>query len=185
MQKKIEPFNDITEKAYQLTGKPRKSALEHGAFHYPPWGTIHNKALMSRQDSVRQSVTLAFPKESSTICGVTDISEGFRASIVTQTKEEHLQQKGYNQKLAPTAFLGGKFVKVQRNWTTYEKEAYAIVQTFERMAYLFSGAQPVHVFTDHGNLLYVFAPPALRSNPLIDLLSKVHCWAVHYHDLSS
>lgn len=34
-------------------------------------------------------------------------------------------------------FIRDRFVVAPRIWTTYEKKAYAIVQTFDRMDYLF------------------------------------------------
>lgn len=60
-----------------------------------------------------------------------------------------------------------------------QKEAYAIVQTFDRMDYLFWGSQPVQIFTGHRNLLYVSAPKALRTNSPRHVLSEVHKWAIH------
>lgn len=94
--------------------------------------------------------------------------------MVTQTKEKNLS------KPTPLAFLGGKFNRTQRNWTTYEKEAYAVVQTFERIDYLLWGAKQTHVFTDHRNLLYAFAPLALRPNSPRHVLSNLHRWASHF-----
>lgn len=76
-------------------------------------------------------------------------------------------------------FLGGEFKGAQRHWTTYEKGAYAIVRTFDRMYYLLRGTQPLHVFADHKYLLSVLAPPALRPAAHIYVLSKVHRWAIH------
>lgn len=37
----------------------------------------------------------------------------------------------------------------------------------------------MNVFTDHRNLLYLFAPLALRPNSPRHVLSKVHRWAIH------
>lgn len=37
----------------------------------------------------------------------------------------------------------------------------------------------MHIFADHGNLLYVFASLALCPNSQRQVLSKVHLWAVH------
>lgn len=94
----------------------------------------------------------------------TDVSEEFWVGIVMQTKEDQLSKTIESQQHDPMAFLGGRFAGAQQNWTTYEKEAYAIVQTFDRMDYIFWGSHPIHVFTDHRNLLYVFAPLVLRPN---------------------
>lgn len=143
------------------------------------WGTEHKLALASIQDSLRDAVRLAFQKDDHVMCVYTDASEEFWASVVTQTKEEQLQKKIGEQHHEPMAFLGGRFAGAQRNWSTYEKEGYDIVQTFGRLDYLFWGAMQTHVFTDHRNLLYVFAPLALRPNSPRHVLSKVHRWAIH------
>lgn len=74
----------------------------------------------------------------------------------------------------PMAFLGGTFSGTQRNWALYKNEAYATVQKFARMNYLFWNLQPVHFFTDHKNILYVFAPLALRPNSPTLAQSEVH-----------
>lgn len=83
-----------------------------------------------------------------------------------------------SQEQEPIAvFLGGKFVDVQ-NWTTYEKDAFPIVQTFEEMEYLLWSARPEHVFTDHRNLLYVLFPLAQMPNYPRYVLSEVNGWAI-------
>lgn len=179
MHRKMQPLNDMLEKAYKLTGKRRKSTLKNVTLDKLSWGAIHDDALSTIQDSLKQAVKLTFPKKDHATCVYTDASDAFWAAVVTQTKIEQLQRKMSEQEHEPLAFLGGKFTGSQKNWTTYEKEAYAIVQTFERLDYLFWGAHPVHVFTDHRNLLYVFAPIALRPNSPRHVLSKVHRWAIH------
>lgn len=60
------------------------------------------------------------------------------------------------------------------NWSTYKKEAFAIFKKFERMDYFVCGTQLVHVFTDHGDLLILFAPMALHPNTQRHVLVKVH-----------
>lgn len=71
------------------------------------------------------------------------------------------------------------FTGAQRNRTTYKKDAYVIVQTFDSMGCLFWGARPVHIFIDHRNLLFAFTPTASRLNSPRRVLSKVYRWAIH------
>lgn len=122
---------------------------------------------------------MAFPNPEKVVCVNTDTSKQLWAALVTQTNEEHLGKPIEQQPHEPLAFLGSKFNKAQKNWTTYEKEAYAVVQTFDRLDYLFWGSGQNHVFTNHKNLLYVFAPLALRPSSPRHVLSKVHRWAIH------
>lgn len=143
------------------------------------WNTIHNKGLVSIQNSLRQSLKLAFPGSNNAICFFTDASKEFWTGIVTQTKKDRLKQKVRKQKHELVAFLGGKSAGAIRNCTTYDKEAYGIVQTLEWMNYITLGAQRVHVFTDHLNLLYFFAPLAFHPNSPRHVPSKEHQWAIH------
>lgn len=176
---KIQPLNEILEAAYKQAGRRKKSALKNIMLRQLSWGTEHKMALTNIQDSLRNAVKLAFPKDGHVLCVYTDASEEFWAAVITQTKEQQLNKKVGEQQHEPMAFLGGRFTGAQKNWTTYEKEAYAIVQTFDRLDYLFWGTTRTHIFTDHKNLLYVFAPLALRPNSPRHVLSKVHRWAIH------
>lgn len=157
----------------------KKQSVEKRSIAQTVLGAVQDKALVAMQDSLNQSVKLAFPKKNHAIFVFTEVSDAFWARIVTQTKTEQLQQWVTKQQHEPQAFRGGNFTGAQKNSTIYEKEAYTIVQTFERMDYLFWGAQLVHVSTDQQNLLYVFAPLALCPNSPRHVLSKVHRWAIH------
>lgn len=163
-----------------LNREAEEKALKNIRMRNLSWGITHNEALLSIQDRLRYSVKLDFRKPSHPICLFTDASEDFWARIVTQTEERQLEQKMNKQQQKPMAFLGGRFAGAQKNWTAYEKEAYTIVQTFEWMNGLLWEARPVHVFTDHWSLLYVFSPLAHRPNWPRHVLSKVHRWAIHF-----
>lgn len=105
-------------------------------------------------------------------------SEQFWALTVTQAREQKQAKNTELQEHELIAFLSGRFAGAKRNWTTYEKEVFAIVQTFHSMYYLLVGPQPVHVFTDHLNLLYEFVPFVLRPNTPRHVLFKVHWWVI-------
>ena len=78
----------------------------------------------------------------------------------------------------PLAFLGAAFKGAERNWSTFEKEAFSIYQAFKKMDYLFYSDKPAHVFTDHRNLLFVFAPLALEPALGRHVVNKVQRWAL-------
>lgn len=127
------------------------------------WGPGRNAELLDIQDNLRSAFKPAFPKQGHIICLFTDAYDQFFVGILTQT---HIRQneaiiEGRNHE--PLAFLGGQFNGSQKNLTNFEKEAYAIVEIFDRMDYLLSGGQPVHIFTDHGTLFYVFGRLGLNS----------------------
>ena len=78
----------------------------------------------------------------------------------------------------PLAFLGSQFKKAELNWTMFEKEGFAIFQSFDKLDYLLMSGRPAHVFTDHRNFLFVFAPLALEPALGWHVVSKVQRWAL-------
>lgn len=118
-------------------------------------GTEHKIEIATIQDSLRNAVKLAFPKEIHALCVNADALEVFWAAVIAQTKKEQLAKQVGEQKYDLMDFLGRRFIGAQRKWTTYEKEAYAIVHTFDRLDYLSWKATQAHMVTDHKNLLYV------------------------------
>ena len=89
-----------------------------------------------------------------TICVYTDASEKPWSGIVTQTEASQLSLTVEDQVHELLAFIGSAFTGAQLGWSTFEEEAYAIFQTFEKVDYLFLNEQSVHVYTDHRNLLF-------------------------------
>lgn len=75
--------------------------------------------------------------------------------------------------------MGGKFTAPQKYCTTYEKEVYAIVQTFDTLDYLLWRGKQIHVFTDHKNLLYLFTTMTFKPNSPRHVLHKVHRRAIN------
>jgi hypothetical protein len=54
--------------------------------------------------------------------------------------------------------LSYAFKGAQLNWATIEKEAYAIVETCQRLEYMLLSEKGFRLFTDHRNLRYIFSP---------------------------
>lgn len=78
----------------------------------------------------------------------------------------------------PDGLSSGKPNGAQKNWTTCEKKACAIVQISDSFDYLFWGATETHVFTDHTNPFHVFAPSPLRPKSPRHVPSSVHRWPI-------
>ena len=133
---------------------------------------------MDLQDSLRNAVKLAYPDPDKTICVHTDASDRYWSGVVSQVAPDDLRKRASEQVHEPLGFVGGEFTKAELNWSTFEKEGYAIYRTFDKLDYLMMGEQPVHVFTDHRNLLYVFAPCALVPTSARHVISKVQRWAM-------
>ena len=92
---------------------------------------------------------------------------------MTQCSPEELDKLSPDQLHEPLAFLGSQFKKAELNWTMFEKEGFAIFQSFDKLDYLLTSGRQAHVFTDHRNLLFVFAPLALEPALGRHVVSKV------------
>ena len=97
---------------------------------------------------------------------------------MTQCSEEQLDLPVPDQRHEPLAFLVSQFRKAEKSWTTFEKEAYAIFQTYDKLDYILLTTQPSHVYTDHKNPLFIFAPLTLEPALGRHVVSKLQRWAL-------
>jgi RNase H-like domain found in reverse transcriptase len=80
------------------------------------------------------------------------------------------------QRHEPLAFLASEFKDTSFNWSTAEKEAFPIVQTFKRLDYILAG-NSTELHTDHRNLIYIFDPHGLNPSVPRHVASKLMRWA--------
>lgn len=144
--------------------KRKKRALQHIALQKISWGTEHDAAIAGIQDNLHYSVKLPFLNQNHVICVITDGFVEFCEGVVTQAHDKQMNNDIEKQKHETMAFLGGKLAGSQRNCTSYEKEAYAIVPAFGRVVYLIWKYHPVHVSTDLRNFLFISALLASQTN---------------------
>lgn len=177
--RRVEPLNEVLEAAYLKAGRRTKRAIKGMCLRNLSWGAIHETVFQSLQNSLRKAVKLSYPKDGKELCVYTDASDKFWSGLVTQTDPELLQLPLEEQQHEPLAFLGSEFRKAELNWSTFEKEGFAIFQTFEKLYYIFHDDHPTHVFTDHRNLLFIFAPYATEPTIGRHIVSKVQRWAMY------
>ncbi|KAE8997590.1 hypothetical protein PR001_g19545 [Phytophthora rubi] len=104
------------------------------------------------------SMTLAFPKEGSTMCLLTDASDLGWSVLVTQVVEWQPNKEVHQQQHELLVCLSGSFTGSQCNWSIIEKEAYPIVCACDKLSYLLLRPGGFRLYCDHRNLVYVFAP---------------------------
>ena len=177
--RRVSPLTDMLEVAYKKSGKRTKSSIKKFQLRELSWGTIHTQAFESIQDSLREAVKMSYVDSEKVTCVFTDASDKHWSGVITQTLPEDLSKPFEDQQHEPLAFLGSAFSGAQLHWSTFEKEAFAIFQTFERMDYLLQSQRRTHIFTDHRNLLFVFAPLALEPSLGRHIISKVQRWALY------
>ena len=179
LAERMAPLVKVLDEAYAKSGKRTKRSIRNMSLNSLSWGPTHETSFRDLQDSLKSAVTLAYPDPEKVICVFTDASEKFWSGVVTQTKSDQLELPPGEQQHEPIAFLCSAFKDASENWTTFEKEAFAIFQTFAKLDYLFLVRQDVRVFTDHRNLLFVFAPLALEPSLGRHIISKVQRWALY------
>ena len=176
---KVAPLSALLEKAYEKSGERTKRSIKNISLSELSWGTEHEVAFRDLQESINNAIELSHPDTEKVICIHTDASDRFWSGVVTQASPSELCKPHFDQQHQPMGFVGGEFTKSEVNWSTFEKEGFAIFKTFQKLDYLFLGSQDVHVFTDHKNLLYVFAPCALAPVTGNHVVSKVQRWALY------
>jgi len=127
------------------------------------WKEEHSKCFERMKHIIALSVTVTHPKDGYEVCIFTNASDFHWGVIVTQMPKEDLDLDVLVQRHEPLAFLSGTFNRSQKHWTVIEKEAFPIVEAFERLRHLLLRDEGFRLLTDHRNLIYVF-DPILRDN---------------------
>ena len=81
---------------------------------------------------------LAHPNDEKERYILTDASDSHWAAVVSQCEPEELDKPFENQKHYPLAFLSSAFKNSELRWSTFEKEAYAILQVFKKICLLYT-----------------------------------------------
>jgi len=130
---RIGPLHAVLEQDCAQSGRRTKKSIKKIALRTLSWGPVQEKAFSDLQDSLRIAVTLSYPKPEKVICVFTDASERYWSGVVTQCCADVLKKPSNRQQHEPLAFLGAEFKGSPFNWSTFEKESYAIQQTFKKL----------------------------------------------------
>lgn len=162
--KRVAPLHDLLEAAYQKAEMRKKRSIANIHLTSLGWISAHSDAFRDLQQQLQAMATTAQRSPALRLCVYTDASDYFCAATVTQTNDLELCKATQNQKHEPLALFSSRFFIAQIHWTTYEKEAFAVVQTFRMLNYILSFSETVTISTDHRNLLFTFHPIAVEPN---------------------
>ncbi|POM59360.1 hypothetical protein PHPALM_31917 [Phytophthora palmivora] len=124
------------------------------------------------------SATLAFPREGSTICLLTDASNAGWFALVTQVVHWQQCKEVHEQQHELLICLSGTFTGSQRNWSIIEKEVYPIICACEKLSYLLLRPGDFRLYCDHRNLLYVFTPGIHNKEVKKHIRGKLLRWSM-------
>ena len=181
---RIKPLRDLVERAYEQAGRRTSKAISRIKTRDLAWGSEHTSAMHSIQESLKSAVSLAHYDPKKALCIYTDASDQHWAAVVTQCDKTELAKDHEEQKHSPMGFLGSEFKGSELNWSTIEKEGFAIFSVFKKMDYLLMGSDETHVYTDHRNLLFVFHPTAIEPGLGRHVVSKLQRWALFLSQFS-
>ncbi|KAE9083679.1 hypothetical protein PF006_g26638 [Phytophthora fragariae] len=165
MRQSIPEYNRLTaglyavlEEAMKTAGSRKKVKLAKFPLDQISWGDPQLADLAAVKAALLKMVPLAHPSPTAAVCLYTDASQDSWGAVATQLEPGEVQLPLEQQHHHPLAFLSGRFVGTSSRWPTIEKEAYAIVEATRRLEYLLLRPGGFRLYTDHRNLVYIFAP---------------------------
>jgi hypothetical protein len=152
------------EYQYSLVkGRRTKRALGKKAI--VGWRVEHENAVFKLKQELKKHLIRSYPDSRKDRHILLDASVRFWSLLITQTDplEEHLDIQERNHELL--YIQSGKFVKSQTNWHITSKEAYPLIVAARNARYLMHLGcdRPIHIWTDHKNLVSIFNPEAVPS----------------------
>ncbi|KAG6622837.1 uncharacterized protein IUM83_09062 [Phytophthora cinnamomi] len=107
---------------------------------------------------LQNAATLVLPDPAGTICMYSDASNEGWSIILTQVKDWDNRTPVRDQHHDLLHCMSGTFHGASRNWSVIEKEGCPIVRACSELDYLLIRDKGFKMFTDHRNLIYIFAP---------------------------
>ena len=175
----VAPLQDFMERVYGLSDKRTKCAVSRVRLASHGLGQTEFYAFEACKKSFASQVTLAHRDPTQRLCVYTDASDLAWAGILTQVPMLDVAKPHKQQGHAPLAFLSGRFDKTQLCWAVLEKEAYAVMNTIDRMHWLAATPDGFDLYTNHNNLIFLFDPLAVVDDMSQSSLRKVLRWAVN------
>lgn len=163
---------------YRLAGKRTRAAASKVLLKKTSWSAKHVATFEMVRRALEHAVTLAHPDSTKLLCLFTDASDTHWASVLAQIPPQDLDELVHQQRHLPLAFLSSSFKGSSARWSTAEKEAYAIVASVTRLDYILLRPEGFHLFTDHKNLVYLFAPAATTKHIARHVANKIERWAL-------
>ena len=179
----LAPMHAVLTRAQQA-GKAAKlshKAAENLRLADHGWTPEVDDAFKVLNERIGHNTFLTHPTDDPewTICVTTDASDTGWSGVITicPTDQLHLplmEQKGHR----PVVFSSGRFTGASRNWSTLEKEAFAIKEMVVRHRLILMRVRPFVIFTDHRNLKYLFDPEVQRAEGRRQAADRVERWCI-------
>ena len=176
--KQVQPLMEFMERVYKSAAGRTKQKVAKVNLVEIGWSELENGCLERCKVMLGDAVTLAHQDPKKLTCVFTDASEGHWGAVVTQISPEAESLVLEDQDHEPLMFLSGSFSGAASRWAIVEKEAFAIVETFNRADYLLHRPGGFALFTDHANLKFIFDPASVNASIPKYTAAKLDRWAL-------
>lgn len=123
-------LHNLLEAAYQNEHRRTKRSIKNILLTSIGWSNAHSYAFHGLQQQLQAMITTAHRNPALRLRVCTDANNHFLAVAVTQCDRLKLKDATRKQNHEPLVFHSSRFSTAQIHWTAYEKEAFAMVQTF-------------------------------------------------------
>jgi len=118
------------------------------------WTDVEENSFDSLKSTLSNAPVLLMPNYSKPFTITSDASKSGIGGVLTEEDE--------NGHESPVAYFSRKLIARERNWSPYELECYALVQSLKHFRHYFEG-QRVNLLTDHKALIYLNNQPKLNA----------------------
>ena len=171
-------LNSFLEKVYQEAKGRTKTKASRVLLDKLGWGPEESKCFLHVKEALKNQCMLSHVDQSKTLCLFTDASNTHWGAVLTQIPPEDKDKDVDKQRHEPLSFLSGTFSGSSRDWSTPEKEAFAIVESLLRLDYYLLNPDGFLLFTDHKNLTFIYNPLSVNGSIAKHVLSKIQRWAM-------
>jgi RNase H-like domain found in reverse transcriptase len=133
----VSPLNLFLETVYAAAGACTKKAAGKTILRDLGWNASHTESFQQCKRALAAAATLAHPRDEMRLCVFTDASQSVWSAVVIQVPPRDLDKPLADQQHEPLAFIFGAFKGASSRWPIVEKEAFAIVETTDRLDYFF------------------------------------------------
>ncbi|GMF14937.1 unnamed protein product [Phytophthora fragariaefolia] len=140
------------------------------------WTDEDKDAFSAVVDLLATSNKQHFADKDARVCLLTDASSTGWSTVVSQVRHWDREKSVAEQTHELLVCRGGQFTGAQLNWSIIEKEAYPVVRACADLAYLLDREKGIHIYCDHANLVYIFAPDKTAKAHLCGKLQRCKWW---------
>lgn len=155
----LSPFRLIMNRIFDQAGSRKSRVLVGKDLRKYGWDSRADTQWELYRHALERTFRLNLYNEDLELCVLTDASDLFWSSVVTQVPPLELEKALRDQLHQPLFCLSGSFRDSSLNWHISQKEFFPIIFTLSRLDWLFLGhPRKFHMFIDHYNLKSILHP---------------------------